>query len=91
MQNYNVPNELKPLSPWAYFGLNILYAIPIVGFIFLLCHAIGAANVNKRNFARSFFCVLVVVLIIFGIILLTGALTGAAGSLADWLKNLSNP
>ena len=65
---YNVPDELQPLSPWKYFGLTILYDIPLIGFIFLLCHAIGSHNINKRNFARSFFCVLVIILVIVGII-----------------------
>ena len=62
---YDVPDDLQPMSPWKYFGLNILYAIPLIGFIFLLCHAIGSRNINKRNYARSFFCILVVVLVIF--------------------------
>lgn len=64
--------ENRPLSPWAYFGLQILYAIPVVGFIFLLIHAIAAGNVNKRNFARSYFCILIIVLVIAGIVLATG-------------------
>ena len=42
--------DTRPLSPWAYFGLEILYTIPIIGFIFLLIHAISAPNINKRNF-----------------------------------------
>lgn len=67
----------KPLTPWQYFGLQILYAIPVVGFIFLLIHAIGCPNINKKNFARSFFCVYVLV-IIFAII---GAVTGGLEAL----------
>ena len=81
---YNVPDELQPMSPWKYFLLNILYAIPIVGFIFLICHAIGSHNVNKKNYARSFFCIVVVALVIVGISLLTGV----AGSLATWIAGL---
>ncbi len=62
----NIPYEIQPLSPWTYFGLGILYALPLVGWIFLVIHAIGASNINKRNYARSFFCVyaLAIVLII---------------------------
>ena len=66
--------ENRPLSPWAYFGLQILYAIPIVGWIFLIIHAIGASNINRRNFARSYFCILVIVLIIVGVGLATGGI-----------------
>ena len=45
----NLPPEYRPLSPWAYFGLGILYALPLVGWVFLVIHAIGAPNINKRN------------------------------------------
>ena len=40
--NYNYKNDpsippyYRPLSPWAYFGYNILFAIPIIGWIFLI-------------------------------------------------------
>ena len=64
----------RPLSPWAYFGLEILYSIPIIGFIFLLIHAIGGGNINRRNFARSYFCVLIIVLIAGVIFFLVGGL-----------------
>ena len=70
--------ENKPLSPWSYFGLEILYNIPIVGLDFLIIHAIGAQNINKRNFARSYFCFVIVVAIIIGVILL---ITSASGLL----------
>ena len=26
----------RPLSPWEYFGLQILYSLPLIGFIFLI-------------------------------------------------------
>ena len=32
--------DTTPLSPWAYFGLNFLYAIPVLGFIMLIIHAV---------------------------------------------------
>ena len=78
--------DTTPLSPWAYFWLDILYAIPIVGFVFLLIHAIGANNVNKRNFARSYFCVLVIILIIFGVV----AIFVGGAAIMNILKNLFN-
>lgn len=70
MANYD--GDLTPLSPWAYFGLSILYSIPIIGFIVLLVNAIGAENVNKRNYARSYFCWLVILGIIVGTIVILG-------------------
>ena len=72
-----LPPELQPMSPWAYFGYEILYALPVVGWIFLVCHAIGARNVNKRNFARSFF----VVYILLAFLWLLAACTGIGAML----------
>ena len=80
---YDVPSELQPLSPWKYFLLNILYAIPLIGLIFMICHAIGSQNINKRNYARSFFCILIVVLVIFAVFYFSGAVKGLITSIAD--------
>jgi len=70
----NLPRELWPLSPWAYFGLGILYALPFVGWVFLVIHAIGASNINKRNYARSFFCVYVLVIIVAVVAAVSGTM-----------------
>ena len=32
----HLPEAYRPLSPWTYFGLGILYSLPLVGWIFLL-------------------------------------------------------
>ena len=32
-----LPEAYRPLSPWAYFGLSILYAVPFVGWIDCPC------------------------------------------------------
>ena len=56
-----IPEEYQPLSPWAYFGLQILFAVPIVGFIFLIIYSINGSNLNRRNFARSYWCGLILV------------------------------
>ena len=78
----NIPEEYRPLSMWAYFGYQLLFSIPCVGFIFLLVFALGGAkNINLRNFARSYFCYLILlVIIIVAIVLLIGGL-GVAGSM----------
>ena len=68
----SIPPELRPLSPWAYFGYEILYALPVVGWIFLICHALGSQNVNKRNFARSFFVVYVLIAIVWLLVACAG-------------------
>ena len=43
--NYNGPDVFKPLSPWAYFGLSILFSLPVVGFIFLIIFSVSDANI----------------------------------------------
>ena len=66
--NGEIPPQYKPLRGWAYFGLSVLYSIPIIGFIFLLVFTFSNKNINRRNHARSYWCALLVFLII-GIIL----------------------
>ncbi len=51
-----LPEEYRPLGPWAYFGLNLLFSIPVVGFIFLIIFSCKRSNINRRNYARSFWC-----------------------------------
>ena len=76
---YSIPDDYKPISMWGYFWYQILFSIPVIGTIILIFKAIGASNKNVRNFARSYFCVLVLVLIIVGILLATGVLAGIMG------------
>ena len=57
MNNTNIPNEYKPISAWGYFGYNILFSIPIIGFIFLIVFSFDSSNINRRNYARSFFII----------------------------------
>ncbi len=59
-----IPEEYKPISMWGYFGYQILFAIPIVGLIFLIIYSITAKNINLKNYARSYFCVLIIEIIL---------------------------
>ncbi len=63
----NVPDELQPLSPWNYFGLMILFSIPVAGFILAIIYSFSKSNINRRNFARSYFCSLLVAVMLIGI------------------------
>lgn len=69
----NLPAQYKPLSPWAYFGYTILFSIPLVGLILLIVFSFSGDNINRRNFARSYFCSLALALIIIVILSVTGA------------------
>ena len=74
-RNKDIPIEYKPLGAWAYFGWNLLFALPLVGFIILIVFACGATkNINLRNYARSYFCYLVIALIILIIFLVIAAI-----------------
>lgn len=60
-----IPEEYKPISMWGYFGYELLFAIPCVGWIILLVFAFGGTkNVNLKNFARSYFCLLIIGIVI---------------------------
>ena len=66
MEDKNIPYEYKPISMWGYFGYEILFSIPVIGFIFLLVYSLGGTkNVNLKNFARSYFCFLILAIIFF--------------------------
>ena len=72
-----VPPEYKPISMWGYLGYEILFSIPLIGFILLLVFALGGSkNINVRNFARSYFCVLIIVLILTVIIFVVALIYG---------------
>ncbi len=60
--------KYRPLKPFAYFGYNLLFSVPIIGFVFLIIFSFNNKNINRRNYARSFFCGYAVVLI-FALIL----------------------
>ena len=52
-----------------------------LGWIFLIVHAIGSANINRRNYARSYFCVYVLAIILGVLLTITGVLSGLTQSL----------
>ena len=83
--NQTIPAQYKPISAWGYFGYQLLFGIPLVGFIFLCVFALGGTeNVNLKNYARSYFCAFLIGLII-GIITLIIVL--AVGGLAAIAEN----
>ena len=81
--NYPVDPKYKPLTAWNYFWLEVLFAVPVVGFIFLIIFAISPANINRRSFARSYFCYYILIAIIIGILIATGGLAFIANGMAS--------
>ena len=60
-------HENKPISAWGYIGYDFVFAIPVIGIIIALILALGATNRNVKNFARSQFCFILILVIAYGI------------------------
>ena len=86
MKNYpeGLPNEYRPLSAWAYFGYNLLFSIPLIGFILLIIFSFDSSNINRRNYARSFFCGLLISLIFIIIMIAFLVALGASISIESF-------
>ncbi len=85
-----VPEENRPLSPWAYFGYGILFSIPVIGLILLIIFSFAGKNINRRNFARSYWCKLIVVLaieLILLVLVFTGILKGPIHAAIAWIRD----
>lgn len=60
----NIPQKYRPLGMWAFFGYTILFSLPIAGLILALVFAFNNNNVCRRNFARSYFCILIISIVL---------------------------
>ena len=67
--------EYKPISMWGYFGYQLLFMIPFIGSLALVIVALTHKNINVRNFARSYCCVSIIVLILFALFIAIGIFT----------------
>lgn len=74
------------LGAWAYVLLGILYAIPVIGFVFMLVHSFSTGNENLRHYARSCLLRLVLCIVLAGI----GVALILIFSGTDGLNNLWN-
>ena len=81
------PSAYKLLGPWAYLGYSILFAIPVIGFIFLVVFSFSGANINRRNYARSYWCALLVFLIL---LIGLGILVAVSGQTEEFLQLMQN-
>ena len=92
---YNGPERFRPLSPWAYFGYTLLFAIPVIGLVCmdqmmvcLIVFSLSDTNINRRSFARSFFCGLVLSVIIGLVMGLLGVLPALWSAVQSALPTL---
>ncbi len=66
MTEANLPEKLKPLSPWAYVGYMLLFSmLPCAGLIIALVFAFSdSGNVNRKNFSRGYLLMMLLSLVI---------------------------
>lgn len=69
-----IPDNYSPITMWGYFGYELLFMIPLIGWILCIGFALTARNYNLRNFARSQFCWLIIYVIVFCVLAGIGAL-----------------
>lgn len=79
----SIPKAYKPLSPWAYFGYQLLFSLPVIGFILLIVFSLDDNNVNLRNFARSYWCSLAIGLALLAVIITLLLATGLAAQIVS--------
>ncbi len=83
MSENNIPSEYKPISMWGYFGYEILFSIPVIGFICLIIMSFAAGNKNVTNFARSYFCLFIIYFVLTIVLVAIALATGAISSLDE--------
>lgn len=91
--HYEGPREFTPMSPWAYVGYRILFAIPVVGFVLLIVFSFIDGNIARRNFARSYWCELllglgILTIVILVLVLIFGVALGDLGELEYYLREI---
>lgn len=72
-----LPAQYQPISAWGYFGYSILFNLPVIGIIFLIIFSFDSSNINRRNYARSFFCVYILAFFVILFACLLGGFTFA--------------
>ena len=82
-----LPSKYKPIGAWGYFGLNILFSLPVIGLICLIVFACSSKNIVRRSYARSFFCGLIIAVVILAVVLIL-AFTVFKGEVAAVLEQL---
>ncbi len=70
-----LPYKYRPLGAWSYFLYTILFSIPVIGIIFLIIFALDGGQVVRRSFARSYFCIYILVIVIVAIVIALGGLS----------------
>ena len=70
--SYEGSEQYRPISAWGYVGYSLLFSIPLVGLVLLIVFSFNEDNYNRRNYARSFFCWLLIALILTVVFVILG-------------------
>lgn len=49
-----------------------LFALPVAGLIMMIIFALDDSNINRRNYARSMFCSMIVAAVLIAVLFATG-------------------
>ena len=74
----NENNQYRLLSPWAYVGYGILFTLPVIGWILAIVFELNDDNLNRRNFARGYWCGVLVAVIVVVILSIVGMVMGVS-------------
>ena len=91
-QTYTAPPAADPtnkvVGTGAYFGLMLLFAIPIIGQIACIIMAFAPKNKNIKHFARAQLIWMVIAIVLIGI--LVALLSVLTNSLMDYINQLTD-
>ncbi|MCR4791180.1 MAG: hypothetical protein K5871_00360 [Lachnospiraceae bacterium] len=73
-----IPDQYKPIRAWGYVGYMFLFSIPLVGLIMLIIFSFSDENINRRNYARSYWCVMLIGLIFIIVLSIIAAAIGVS-------------
>ena len=65
-----LPRKYRPMGAMRYLFNSILYLIPVLGWIFVIAHAISDRQIVRRSYARFFALVDLAVILLFVLALL---------------------
>ncbi len=85
-----IPKAYKPITPWGYIGWSFLFSIPVVGFVLLIVFSFKKSNINRRNFARSYWCALLLLVILLAVTVIVGVATGYSEEVITMLQDMLN-
>ena len=70
--------RFKPMGAWAYAGYSLLYSLVPFGWIVAIVHAVDNNNITRRNFARGFWCKVLIGIILGVLVAILAAVLGVS-------------